>query len=60
VLEYHDGGAWSELLRETDNYMRRKVHRFDSIQTDRLRVRVLATNGIGTAHIYEVRVYDEE
>jgi len=60
ALEYWEGGQWRELLRETDNYMRRRVHHVEPVETDRLRVRVLATNGAETAHIYEVRVYNEE
>lgn len=58
-IEYHDGHAWKELAREEGNYVRRRVHRFDRVTAGLLRVTVLATNGTGTARIYEVRVYDD-
>ncbi|MDX1638581.1 MAG: FAD-dependent oxidoreductase, partial [Balneolaceae bacterium] len=59
VLEYRQNNGWRELLRENDNYVRRRVHHFDAVQTSALRVRVLATNGIEDARIYEMRVYNE-
>lgn len=59
VLEYQTGGSWKELLREKDNYMRRRVHQFDPIRTNALRLRVLETNGAPDARVYEMRVYNE-
>ena len=50
-------GGWRELVRVTDNYVRRRVHRFDPVRSRRLRVVVEATNGAASARIYEVRVY---
>ncbi len=57
VLEAHVDGKWQELTRVEDNYMRRRVHRVGKVRSDRLRVRVLATNGAPSARVYEVRVY---
>ncbi|WP_344975488.1 FAD-dependent oxidoreductase [Compostibacter hankyongensis] len=59
-VEYHDGSGWKQLLKEEGNYMRRRVHRFDEIRTDRLRINILATNGGPSARVYEVRVYNDK
>ena len=63
VKDYHvecrDGGVWRELLDIAGNYVRRRVHRFQRIQTDAIRLTILATNGSPNARVYEVRVYDE-
>ena len=44
---------------DEDNYLRRRVHRFERVEADRLRIRVRETNGAPAARIYEVRLYDE-
>jgi len=52
-------GSWGTLAEVYGNYMRRRLHHFTRVRTDRLRVFVTATNGADAARIYEVRVYDE-
>lgn len=59
TLEYASGGAWKLLHEEKGNYMRRRVHRFDVVTSDRLRLTVHTTNGVPNARVYEVRVYNE-
>jgi hypothetical protein len=59
VVECADGSIWRELAAVRDNYERRRVHVFDRVRSNRLRLRILATNGLASAHVYEVRVYDE-
>jgi hypothetical protein len=39
--------------------MRRCTHRVDALETEKLRLNVLATNGAPMARVYEIRVYDE-
>ena len=39
--------------------MRRCEHRFERVSAEKLRLNVLATNGVKSARVYEVRVYDE-
>ncbi|MPY88740.1 MAG: FAD-dependent oxidoreductase [Luteitalea sp.] len=58
-LECWSNGAWKILAEVRDNYVRRRVHRFDTVQSDRVRVTVLATNGAPSARVYEARVYLE-
>ena len=59
ALESWEGGSWRTLVEVRENYARRRVHRFDPVRSDRLRVVVRATNGARSARIYEVRVYQE-
>ena len=52
-------GGWSRILEVRDNYQRLRRHEFPgAIQTKRLRVVILATNGDPSAAIYEVRCYE--
>lgn len=59
VLEYYDGNNWKKIIEEKDNYVRRRVHKFDTVKADKLRITILSTNGTATARIYEMRVYNE-
>jgi hypothetical protein len=54
-----EAGGWREVVRETGNYQRRRVHRFPPVRTSRLRLTVQATNGAPPATVYEVRLYGE-
>ena len=49
---------WYEILG--DNFLRRRIHRFDRQQADRIKIDVLSTWGCPSARIFEIRVYDEE
>ena len=53
------GNGWKVIVREEDNYARRRVHQVDSTFSDRLRINVHETNGSKEARIYEVRIYNE-
>ena len=60
VVYYEDErGFWRPAAIVRGNYHRRRVHRFDPVTSERLRVEVLATNGDRSARIYEIRVYME-
>jgi hypothetical protein len=59
LLVESDDGSWSEALRITGNYQRRRVHTFTEPHVTRaLRLRIDATHGIGHARLFEVRVYE--
>lgn len=58
-VEAANGSSWKPVASDRGNYHRRRVHHFDRITTDRLKIKVLATNGAPSARIYEIRVYDE-
>lgn len=60
IIQYVAGGRWTECLTVTGNYLRKRVHVFSPVTTDRLRVTILSTNGSPTARVYEIRVYEEE
>ena len=58
-VEYWSDRTWKSLVEVKDNYARQRVHRFDGVRTDRVRLTVLATNGAPSARVYEVRIYRE-
>jgi hypothetical protein len=58
-LSYFDGTKWTDLLDVTGNFQRRRVHHFPAVNATRLRLTVLATNGLPSAHVFEIRAYGE-
>ncbi len=52
-------GEWHVIASAVENFQRRRVHRFNPVETDCLRVIVKATNGDASARIYEIRAYNE-
>ncbi len=56
-IQYDDNGEWRSLANVTSNHQRVNRHRFDAIETSRIRVRVDATNGSDEARIFEIRAY---
>ena len=57
-IEVAAAQGWNRLAEEHENYFRRRVHTFASVQSDRVRIHVLETNGAASTRIYEVRIYD--
>jgi hypothetical protein len=60
TIYYADGGAWKPLAVVEGNYQRRRVHRFEAVRSQRIRLEIRATNGDPSARIYEMRVYRED
>lgn len=56
-LSYWSGGTWHTIADVKDNYVRQRVYQFDKVQSERIRLTVLATNGAPSARVYEIRVY---
>jgi hypothetical protein len=59
TVECRTGTGWQTLASGQGNYLRRRVHRFEPVASDRLRLTVHATNGAPAARVYEVRIYNE-
>lgn len=57
-LEGWSDGTWIVLHRETGNRMRKRVHPFAPIVTNRLRIVIERTNGCPRAELIEARVYE--
>jgi hypothetical protein len=57
VRDYVLEAQGKELARVAGNYQRLRRHRFDPVETDRLRLRVLAANGSDLARVFEIRCY---
>jgi hypothetical protein len=52
----HVGGI--VVADETDNYLRKRVHRLATpVTTDGVRVEIFATHGVPDAHLFEIRLY---
>lgn len=59
-LAVFDGGKWRTLALVRGNFQRRRVHRFEPVNAQRIRLTVHATNGDRSARVFEMRVYDAE
>jgi hypothetical protein len=59
TLDCRSGAGWRTLAEIQGNYHRRRIHRFDPVESDRLRLTVNTTNGAPSARVYEVRIYNE-
>lgn len=57
VIEAGSGDSRKELVRETGNYQRKRVHCVGPVTADTVRITVHRTNGDPSARIYEVRLY---
>ncbi len=61
VREYRvrcvDGDRWVDVLHERENASCHRVHRFEPVTTDKIRVEVLRTHGSKSARIFELRLY---
>lgn len=51
---------WESVVKEKDNYMRKRVHIFSRLKADAIRLVIYRTNGVNTARIYEIRVYNNQ
>ncbi len=58
-LCYELNGEWKELGTFKNNFLRRRIHTFERIKADKIKVNVLSTWGDPSARIFEIRVYDE-
>lgn len=52
-------GTWRTVAEEKGNFLRHRIQRFPAVTAQKVRVKVLATNGVSEARIFEVRVYNE-
>ena len=60
IIYYLDeNDFWRPIVKVWDNYHRHRIHKFERVKSNKIRIEVLSTNGDASARIYEVRVYDE-
>ena len=57
LAQQEDSTTWQELVAETGNFQRRRVHPVANPRARRLRLEVTATNGAPVARVVEVRAY---
>jgi len=59
-LEVRVGDEWRPVAAAADNYRRRRIHAFERVTADALRLTVKSVwHDAHPARVYEVRVYDE-
>jgi len=59
-VEVFDGKEWIRAATEDGNFMRRRTHRFDTVNAQKIRITVLETWGNPSARITEIRAALEE
>jgi hypothetical protein len=59
VLKVSEGRSFKTIGSVEGNYHRRRIHKFERVQAQKLLIEVYKTNGDPSARIYEVRVYNE-
>jgi hypothetical protein len=52
-------GDWVELAESKDNFLRHRVHKFEKVRADKLRLEIRATHGAKSARVFEIRAYNE-
>jgi len=58
-LSFWKDGEWIPLAAITGNYQRHRIHRFDTVTAQKLRLTIHATHGSPSARVYEIRAYNE-
>ncbi len=58
-LSVDDGSGWKTVAEESENFQRRRIHRFDTTAVKKIRLTVLNTNGDKSARVFEIRAYRE-
>lgn len=56
TIEVEEEGEWREVLQVEGNYQRLRRHGLGTVLCTRLRINVLATNGVDHARVMEVRI----
>ncbi len=59
-IMYWANNSWQEIVSETGNYQRLRIHRFSTIKTSKIRIEVSATNGIAQARICQIQCYSPD
>ena len=55
IVEIFDGSNWIKIAEEKDNIFRKRIHRFETTNVEKVKVTALATWGDKSARIMEIR-----
>jgi len=58
TLSYFNGSQWLNIVEVKGNYHRRRIHKFEPIETQNIRLNITKTNGDKSAKVYEIRCYN--
>jgi hypothetical protein len=56
-LQIISGNSIKSITKIEGNYQRRRIHRFDPVTADGIRLVVSATHGDASARLFEIRAY---
>jgi len=59
ALKIYQNDTWETIIKVEGNYHRRRIHRFNTVSSNKLMLEIYASNGDPTARVYEIRVYNE-
>ena len=59
AISFWGDGEWVPIVEETDNYQRHRIHRFDRVTSEKLKLTIHSTHGSPSARVYEIRAYNE-
>ena len=57
LVECFDGSNWNNVFEIRDNFKRKIIARFNSIDCEKVRITVYSTSGANIAEIDEIRIY---
>jgi hypothetical protein len=58
-IQINVDGNWRTVVIEKENHVRHRVHTFETVISDGIRLVVRKTHGARSARLYAIRVYDE-
>ncbi len=59
TVEIKTDGEWQSLIEVSENYQRYRIHTFDPVEVEQIRINVLETGGDPSARIFGVRLYKD-
>ena len=59
IIEAETENGWYEVARVQENFLRKRVHRFNTLVAKKIKITVTGSGDAKTARIYEVRLYNE-
>ncbi len=55
----YQNNKWIKIVSVKGNYQRRRIHHFDAITAEKIKLEIVAANGDLSARLYELRAYYE-
>ena len=59
TVSVFDGEKWIDIVRQRGNHMRRRIHKFDRMYAEKVKITAEKTFGDPSARLFEVRIYND-